>query len=488
MPGINFSFIAALEGGQRLEGYVPAATSSQSGVTIATGFDLGARNATDLRALGLSAALVTKLEKYLGKKAAAAESFLKKNPLNITKAEADAIDAASKRSAAESVTRRYNQVVSRVSHALRFEQLSSEAQTVIASVAFQYGDLGTRAPNFWRCVTEQNWTAACNELRSFGDKYPTRRMQEADLLQKIIKSGSSAGFDGFTLASALGFGAGSATAPTISGSVGKGGRNLPADVRTVQRLLNPRIRSPYRLLAVDGLVDSHMINMIAEFQRRVLGFKSPDGLVGANGRTWRALLDTASNESGGGGSTSASSLVGPDWMPPLPSFSAPTTEKAEGLFGKFLYDPDPVAGNAENIKIRGTWKEENIITVTVPQIAKVIKGASGKAQIHRNASKQFLALWAAWEKAGLLTHVISYGGTFCARFQRGSKKLSNHSWGAAFDINMDQNKLGETPAPVGAKGSLRELVPLANQHGFYWGGHYKNRKDGMHFEVAVLTG
>jgi len=29
-------------------------------------------------------------------------------------------------------------------------------------------------------------------------------------------------------------------------------------------------------------------------------------------------------------------------------------------------------------------------------------------------------------------------------------------------------------------------VPLANKWGFYWGGHFGGRLDGMHFEVAVL--
>ena len=45
--------------------------------------------------------------------------------------------------------------------------------------------------------------------------------------------------------------------------------------------------------------------------------------------------------------------------------------------------------------------------------------------------------------------------------------------------------LGTTPALVGRKGSVRELVEIANANGFYWGGHF-TRKDGMHFEVAQV--
>jgi D-alanyl-D-alanine carboxypeptidase-like protein len=33
---------------------------------------------------------------------------------------------------------------------------------------------------------------------------------------------------------------------------------------------------------------------------------------------------------------------------------------------------------------------------------------------------------------------------------------------------------------------VRELVPIAAEDGFYWGGH-SSRCDGMHFEVAPVS-
>ncbi len=97
------------------------------------------------------------------------------------------------------------------------------------------------------------------------------------------------------------------------------------------------------------------------------------------------------------------------------------------------------------------------------------------------------ALWKAWKKAGLMDRVVTWDGSYVFRLIRGSKTtLSNHSWGSAFDINVRWNGLGKMPALVGKKGSLRELVPLANAYGFYWGGHYRRRKDGMHFECVKL--
>ena len=53
-------------------------------------------------------------------------------------------------------------------------------------------------------------------------------------------------------------------------------------------------------------------------------------------------------------------------------------------------------------------------------------------------------------------------------------------------MNLEWNKLNVVPALVGAQGSVRELVSLANEHGFYWGGHFASRLDGMHFECAKV--
>ena len=47
---------------------------------------------------------------------------------------------------------------------------------------------------------------------------------------------------------------------------------------------------------------------------------------------------------------------------------------------------------------------------------------------------------------------------------------------------------------IGQIGCVRELVPIANECGFYWGGHFGKevngkmvgRLDGMHFEIAKI--
>jgi len=185
MPNkIDFSFIAQLEGGQKLDGYVPAATKSKSGVTVATGFDLGARNKTDLLRLGLSPLLIKKLKPYLGVKSIAADQLVKAFPLKITKIEADSIDKAAKSSIIKYLIQKYD--LSVATGLKKFEFIAPEAQTVIASVFYQYGNLATETPKFWAEVTAQDWKVAVTLLNNFQDRYPTRRKKEAALLKKIV--------------------------------------------------------------------------------------------------------------------------------------------------------------------------------------------------------------------------------------------------------------------------------------------------------------
>ncbi len=183
---IDWDFIASLEGKGVTTGYVPDAAGSNSGVTIATGFDLGQRNETDLTNLGLSSALVTKFKPYLGKKGKDAADFLKTNPLTVTDAEATEIDNAVRAQKVPALKQKYLNSPDNTANVI-FDDLPSQAQTVIASVSFQYGDLSSKAPKFWTAVSAQNWEESVKILRNFQDKYPTRRNKEADLLDQIIK-------------------------------------------------------------------------------------------------------------------------------------------------------------------------------------------------------------------------------------------------------------------------------------------------------------
>lgn len=232
---------------------------------------------------------------------------------------------------------------------------------------------------------------------------------------------------------------------------------------------------------VDGIFGPLTDRATRAFQRRAR--LAVDGTVGP--LTLAAALqrgfDAGFRDPQGGTS-------GADW-PPRPIF-APLVSNAEReqVFGAFRYER--VAPDGDDIRILGDWQARNIQRVSLPQL-RGTKGApaSGRVALHRLVAEQTRALFAAWEVAGLLPLLLTWEGSFAPRFVRGSSvTLSNHAWGTAFDINYEWNRLGALPALRGRKGSVRELVPLANEHGFYWGGHFVNRADGMHFEVARVLG
>jgi len=185
--------------------------------------------------------------------------------------------------------------------------------------------------------------------------------------------------------------------------------------------------------------------------------------------------------------------VDPETNPVLVGQSAlkPANERArQRMFGQFEFEANPTSRNPEGIRVLGDWEQQNIKTVVLPQLKGVPvygRPSSGKLSFHVKALEQLKSMWAAWEEAGLLRLVLTYEGSYNPRFIRGSRTtLSNHAYGSAFDINYKWNRLGAVPALEGQEGSVRELVGIANEHGFFWGGHFKDRPDGMHFEVAKL--
>ena len=176
----------------------------------------------------------------------------------------------------------------------------------------------------------------------------------------------------------------------------------------------------------------------------------------------------------------------PDY-PPRPDFAALNSDEGRrAIFGEFAYVPDPQPDDREHIRVTDGWDRVNITMVEIPQLRRV-DPRYHRIQFHRLAEAQLKGLWAEWEERGLLDRIHSFAGGYAPRFKRGMPGvLSNHAFGTAFDINVDCNALGATPALFGRRGCVRELVPVAHKWGFFWGGHFEQRPDGMHFEVAKL--
>lgn len=178
---IDWSAIGRFEG-NRLDGYVPDAANSNSGVTIATGVDLGQQTWQSMRALP-DRVLAIMLRPYLGLRQKSALDMLAANPLRITQRQADSLNSFVRRGAADELRLAYGASDA----ACAFDALPDAVQTVIASVHFQYGNLAAKCPHFWATAVAGDWAAMRRELLNFGDHYPTRRGEEAAMLTPLIE-------------------------------------------------------------------------------------------------------------------------------------------------------------------------------------------------------------------------------------------------------------------------------------------------------------
>lgn len=95
--GVDWNFVEGREGARRLDGYMPTENGKpdgkvvgNSGVTIASGFDLGQHSPADLKAMGLYQGLIDRLTPYMkpGLRKETAQKFLERNPLAISDEEA----------------------------------------------------------------------------------------------------------------------------------------------------------------------------------------------------------------------------------------------------------------------------------------------------------------------------------------------------------------------------------------------------------------
>lgn len=176
---VDFGFIKQLEG-FKLRGYVPmskGAPLGRSGVTIASGFDIGQRSVQDLKNLGLPESLINRFRPYCNKTKWQAVEALRAKPLSITSEEAELINSVISVS-------KVRGIIDTVGEEL-WNKMDLGLRTVLASVQFQYGDARSRTPNFFRKVLSLDVGAVISHLENFGDKYPTRRRIEANYLRQI---------------------------------------------------------------------------------------------------------------------------------------------------------------------------------------------------------------------------------------------------------------------------------------------------------------
>lgn len=102
------------------------------------------------------------------------------------------------------------------------------------------------------------------------------------------------------------------------------------------------------------------------------------------------------------------------------------------------------------------------------------------ASCHRLIVENFIQAFTAIKELGLTDECKNYGGIFAQRSIRGqSAHPSTHSWGIAIDLEPQRYPLGSLkrfPEPI---------IKAFADAGFFYGGDFRARKDGMHFQFAT---
>lgn len=197
---VNWDALSQFEGGQALVGYVPTARDGtvigRSGVTLATGVDIGQVDAAQVRAFGLPPALEAKLLPFVGKiRQAALDALRDLGAPALEKAEADRLDQAWKADHLDSCIRRWD--TGRPPGCPPFTGLTPAQQSVLFSRTWHVGKgmPGTALCKPWYDLARQgDWPAAEAALReawprpkdggTANDWYRNRVGWEADLLKR----------------------------------------------------------------------------------------------------------------------------------------------------------------------------------------------------------------------------------------------------------------------------------------------------------------
>ena len=152
-----------------------------------------------------------------------------------------------------------------------------------------------------------------------------------------------------------------------------------------------------------------------------------------------------------------------------------TLQEKQSVLGVFVYTVN--ADSTIQITTRRNFK---IVNVVVPQLQLQCNLKS--ILLNEKCAESCVKMFQNFEDAGLLDRILTFDGSYAPRMVRGSKTmLSTHAFGSAIDLNYKWNQLNTDGALVGEDGSVRELVMIAYENNWAWGGWF-SRCDPMHFE------
>ena len=178
------------EGKGICRGYVPVDKDGnplgESGVTIATGLDLGQQTQKELAAMGLPATIINRFIPYLGARKKEALYILARSPLVLTREEVDLVDAA--------VHAKYTGETADMFGRAAFTAAPREVQAVAVSLHFQFGTpfrgSSPALGKAWESMRRGEYRHAAAQLReplgwsASHQRYMKRRQAEAVLLEK----------------------------------------------------------------------------------------------------------------------------------------------------------------------------------------------------------------------------------------------------------------------------------------------------------------
>jgi hypothetical protein len=157
---------------------------------------------------------------------------------------------------------------------------------------------------------------------------------------------------------------------------------------------------------------------------------------------------------------------------------------AQAQFGDFRVE-------GRRITFTNGWDAANLVSVNVPQLAKVSLQQGGVAiarpiKFHRDAAGQLQKAFAEVERQDLLELITEWCGSYALRTAPvPSSVLLGHALGIAFDINCGQFRRGTTSGK--AYNETAKVAAVMEKYGFIWGGRFKHQVP-HHFEVTRLMG
>ena len=139
----------------------------------------------------------------------------------------------------------------------------------------------------------------------------------------------------------------------------------------------------------------------------------------------------------------------------------------KALFGEFA--ARSAEGQPGFLELDPAWIQDHLVTTTVPPLGRVTCHTAILPQL-RGAMRELRA-------AGLAHLVRSFHGCFVPKFvtRDPTALISHHTWGIAFDVNLEGNYYGQEPHQD------PRLVETLARWGFLWGGGFVV-PDGNHFE------